>query len=724
MDEFTVRLCTDLPPLARILSLETQQLEPVGFKGFEIRHSEQDGSPSALILPDIAICSDCRRELFDPIDRRYLYPFINCTNCGPRYSIILRLPYDRQNTTMNRFRMCSECQNEYDNPTSRRFHAQPNACPVCGPTVELWDASGNSLALSSEAIMAGVDLLKKGFIVAVKGLGGFHLMVDALNDVAVKRLRQQKRREAKPLAVMFPNLMMLKDNCEVELLEERLLTSPESPIVLVQRKANCNVAESIAPGNPYIGALLPYTPLHLILMHFLGSPVVATSGNLTDEPICIDEYEALKRLGGIADYFLVHNRPIARYVDDSIARVILGREQILRRARGYAPLPLRSCKNLPTILALGGHLKNTVALSIGKEIFISHHIGDLENSEATEAFEKVVKDFSELWDADIKEVACDLHPDYFSTRYAEHFDKPIIKVQHHLAHSLACLLENEIEPPVLAVSWDGTGYGLDGAIWGGEFLKIDEKDFERFAFLKPFTLPGGDQAVREPCRSALGILYALYGDMAFSRMDLPTLKAFDRDKLKIVAQLLKKQVNSPLTTSAGRLFDAVASLIDIRQHSRFEGEAAMALEFAAHNFKSDKENLKYGNFSYDFKLVEVDKLIPLKSKYPAFLVDWSPVIVQIIDDIKRGINISQIAYLFHLGLAEIIVKVAEQCGLERVLLTGGCFQNRMLTELGVEGLRKAGFKPYWHQRVPPGDGGIALGQIKFAELYNEVLKNR
>jgi len=807
LDEFVIRLSADLPPPGRIVSLETQRLDPVGYTRFEIRASQHTGAATALVLPDIATCSDCRRELFDPSDRRYLYPFINCTHCGPRYSIILRLPYDRPNTTMQRFAMCPRCQAEYDDPASRRFHAQPNACPDCGPQVELWDADGNpvsessliihpssfiphpsehppfippqaggeklsastspspsSSSSSSSFISKCVELLAQGLIVAVKGLGGFHLMVDARDDEAVKRLRQRKRREAKPLAVMFPDIETVKMHCEVNPLEERLLTSPESPIVLVRHRESSDLAENIAPDNPYIGALLPYTPLHLILMLQLGFPVVATSGNLTDEPICTDEYEAVQRLKGIADYFLVHNRPIARYVDDSIARVILGGEQILRRARGYAPLPIRMrsaarCRlaavgsdgldsrlrgnDASASLALGGHLKNTIALSVGDDIFISHHIGDLETSEAVAAFERAVEDIPLLWQADIERLACDLHPDYVSTQFAEKSALPVVKVQHHYAHSLACLAENEIEPPALAVSWDGTGYGLDGTIWGGEFLHIEGKGFKRYAYLKPFPLPGGDQAVREPRRSALGLLYAMFGEAAFAMTNRPPVRAFDKNELHLIVQLLRKSLNSPLTSSVGRLFDAVASLVGLRQFSRYEGEGAMALEFAADarcrlaavgsglrhppplaggsnggrqyccqsSVVDNQMSPASEKPGYIFDLVESIPINAAKAKYPAFTVDWTPVIEQIINDLKIYRPVAEISHCFHIALAEVIVKIAEQCRLENVLLTGGCFLNRLLTELSVEKLKKAGFKPYWHQRVPPGDGGIALGQI-------------
>lgn len=690
LQQFVRQIEEEKPPRAFIQSMEQSVLDPVGYTTFEIRHSEQSGEKSVLILPDIATCTDCLRELFDPADRRYRYPFINCTNCGPRYSIIESLPYDRPNTTMKAFPMCSACREEYENPLDRRFHAQPIACPECGPHLELWDERGGCLATHHDALLLAAEAIRGGRIVAVKGLGGFHLMVDARNEGAVRLLRERKRREEKPFALMYPSLEMVRAHCEVDEVEERLLRSPESPIVLLRRRECEAVAPAVAPQNPYLGVMLPYTPLHHLLMHELGFPVVATSGNLSDEPICIDEHEALQRLKGIADLFLVHNRPIARHVDDSVVRVLLGREMVLRRARGYAPLPVLVKEPLPPLLAVGAHLKNTVALGVDRQVFLSQHIGDLETAQALEAFRRVVADVQGLWEHQPQAVACDMHPDYLSTQTAHRMGLPVVEVQHHLAHTLSCMAENELEPPVLGVSWDGTGYGVDGTVWGGEFLLVREGGWERFAHLRPFRLPGGDRAIKEPRRAALGVLYELLGEGAFDELE----NAFTPEERRVLTQALRQGVQAPLTTSAGRLFDAVAALVGLRQRVYFEGQAAMELEFLTHSAQDDG--------SYPFSL---------SGHAPPYVLDWSTLISAILEEVRGGVSPALVAVRLHNTLAEMIRQVATAAGVERVALSGGCFQNAYLTERTVRRLSEAGFRTYWHQRVPPNDGGIALGQV-------------
>ncbi len=720
LEEFLRRLQRDKPPRAFIQSLESSWLDPVGYASFEIRHSEESGQKTAFILPDIATCPDCLREIFDPADRRYRYPFTNCTNCGPRFSIIEALPYDRPNTTMKKFTMCSDCQAEYDNPLDRRFHAQPNACAKCGPHLELRDRRGTVLAQHDEALLKATESIRRGQIVAVKGLGGFHLVCDARNDDAVQELRRRKHREEKPFALMYPSLELVKAHCEVSELEERVLVSPESPIVLLQRRPHpqplsdaergvppfpsgkgprdrsCPIAPSVAPRNPYLGIMLPYTPLHHLLMAGLGFPVVATSGNLSDEPICTDEHEALERLGDIAELFLVHNRPIARHVDDSIVRIVAGRELVLRRARGHAPLPskLRAANSeLRTVLAVGAHLKNTVALCVNSNVFISQHIGDLETTEAFGAFQRVIADFERLYEARPSVIVHDLHPEYLSTKYAQQQNLPHMSVQHHYAHVLACIAENELDGPVLGVSWDGTGYGLDGTIWGGEFFAATRENFRRVAHLRQFRLPGGEQAIKEPRRSALGVLYEIYGHRIFEMNELAAVQAFSKRELEVLQTMLQRKLNAPVTSSVGRLFDAVASLAGLRQSTRFEGQAAMELEFALDGTETDE--------TYNLEIIERD---------PAVL-DWGPSVEAILNDVHRGVSISKISAKFHNALIEAIIAVACQVGEEKVVLTGGCFQNKYLTERAVQRLREEGFRPYWHQRVPPNDGGIALGQI-------------
>jgi hydrogenase maturation protein HypF len=722
LEQFLLRLETEKPPRSFIQSLDSSWLDAVGHKKFEIRESETGGGPTALVLPDIATCPDCLREILDPKNRRHRYPFTNCTNCGPRFSIIEALPYDRAHTTMKRFKLCRECRAEYDDPHDRRFHAQPNACPACGPRLELWDAAGAKLSIGDDALYAAAEAIRQGRIAAVKGIGGFHLLVDARNDAAVRRLRERKRREEKPLALLFASLESVRTACEVSALEERLLRSPEAPIVLLRRHksetAGCQcesvdsadeldqnttfcecprLAPSVAPGNPNLGVMLPSNPLHHLLLAELGFPVVATSGNLSDEPICTDEHDALNRLRGIADVFLVHDRPITRHVDDSIVREVLGRKMILRRARGYAPLPVQipwTKGDLQNVLAVGGHLKNAVALAVGEQVFMSQHIGDLETEPAYTAFRRVIADFEKLYVVKPAVIAADLHPDYLSTQFARESGRRVIGVQHHVAHVLACLAENEVAPPVLGVSWDGTGYGPDGTIWGGEFFLVTDERVQRVAHLRPFRLPGGHKAVKQPHRVALGLLYELYGESAFEMNHLAPLRETPVIEMITLKRMLQRRFNSPWTSSMGRLFDAVASLINLRQEVRFEGQAAMELEFALDGVATDDH--------YD--------LLPSAPDMPLVL-DWAPVIGGILADVQRGESAGLISAKFHNALVEAMVVVAKKINVPRVALSGGCFQNRYLTERAVKRLRSAGFQPYWHQRVPANDGGIALGQV-------------
>lgn len=720
LDSFLLRIEKEKPPRSFIQSFEFSFLDPIGFTAFEIRHSDNVGEISAFVLPDIATCPDCLIEIFDPNDRRYLYPFTNCTNCGPRFSIIEALPYDRQNTTMKRFSMCDECRSEYENPLDRRFHAQPNACSKCGPSLELWDSEGKLIAAQHEAIRGVAQYIRESKIAAVKGLGGFHLIVDARNDEAVLRLRERKHREEKPFALMYPSLEMIKKDCEVSELEERLLNSPESPIVLLNRKSyighrtsdigylTSNIVSSVAPNNPSLGIMLPYTPLHHILMHGLGFPVVATSGNLSDEPICTDEQQAIKRLKDITDVFLIHNRPIKRHVDDSIVRVITGRELVLRRARGYAPLPIQiksvcSVKGNESVLAVGAHLKNTIALSSNNNVFISQHIGDLETKEAYEAFRNVIESFKTLYNKKPEKIITDIHPGYLSTKYAKDLGNEILQVQHHYAHIISCMAENQIDGRALGISWDGTGYGLDGSIWGGEFLLTNDKSFKRVATFRSFRLPGGEQSIKEPRRTAFGVLHELFGEKIFEYDFLPTLKACSRTESTNFLKMLNKQINSPLTSSAGRLFDAVASMVGLRQKVSFEGQAAMELEWEVDNLQTDE--------SYEYRILNPYEVDEHQNQKSEIIIDWSSTILDIIEDIKQKVDITNISTKFHNTLTEIIIDIAKRIGEKKVVLSGGCFQNKYLTERTVRRLDEEGFKPYWHQRVPPNDGGISLGQI-------------
>jgi hydrogenase maturation protein HypF len=571
------------------------------------------------------------------------------------------------------------------------------------------------VAKKHEALLATAEQIRAGKILAVKGLGGFHLLVDARNRDAVVRLRERKRRQSKPLALMFPSLEAVKECCAVDAGEEALLTSSEVPIVLLRyhHQHQPMVTELVAPGNPYLGVMLPYTPLHHLLMYELGFPVVATSGNLSDEPICIDEREALERLKGIADLFLVHNRPIFRHVDDSIARIIAGEPVILRRARGYAPLPVVLCDEAPPVLAVGGHLKNSVAVNVGRDVFISQHIGDLETPQAYDAFEKAAESLGKLYDFAPEFIACDLHPDYASTKYAEKSGRTIIRVQHHLAHVLSCMAENGLDDTVLGVAWDGTGYGLDGTVWGGEFIIVEPDRLNaagdgvvRFAHFRRFRLPGGDQAVVEPRRAALGLLYELYGDDV-TRLDLPPVAEFSRSELEVILSMLKRGFNSPLTSSVGRLFDAIASITGIRQMVEFEGQAAMELEFAA----LQSECSEFYEFTIDRHSAgrnAVDR---------TFILNWEKMINSVIDEVKNGVSTSLIARKVHNTLLRMIASVAELADIKNVVLSGGCFQNKILLEGAIDRLREMDYKPYWHHQIPTNDGGIAVGQASAAAKF-------
>ncbi len=694
LDDFLLRLPQEKPPLSFIQSLEYSVLEPLGYPDFQIGRSEDGGEKQALILPDIATCPRCQQEVVAPSDHRHRYPFTNCTLCGPRFSIIQALPYDRRHTTMKGFVMCKRCASEYEDPGDRRFHAQPNACPDCGPQLAFLDSTGAALAQRDTALGEAAVAVRRGEILALKGIGGFQLLADARNERAVARLRRRKCREEKPLALMCPDLEGARRLVRLSPLEEQTLLSPESPILLARRRREAGIAPSVAPDNPHLGVMLPYTPLHHLLMTELGFPVVATSGNVHDEPIVTDEKEAVATLGGIADCFLVHDRPIERYVDDSVVRVQLGREVVLRRARGYAPLPVTLKGTLPPLLAVGAHLKNTVAISRGRDVILSQHIGDLETAKAFFAFQKVVQDLLRLYEVKPEAVVCDAHPDYLSSQHARELGLPVVEVFHHHAHLASCLAENELEGEALGVTWDGAGFGEDGTIWGGEFLAGDASSYRRVATFRPFRLVGAERAMKEPRRSALGLLFEMEGPAALER-SWPFLEGFSESERRLLAQMLVRGSNSPLTSSCGRLFDAVAALLDIKTVSSFEGQAAMMVEFAVQEGVQE---------SYPVSLLTPADGEPL-------VFDWEPLVRGILGDRKQGVAVGVICARFHNTLADVIVEVARQVGLERVALSGGCFQNRYLTERAFHRLQEAGFRPFTHQRVPPNDGGIALGQI-------------
>lgn len=724
LDAFRTRLEAEAPPRAVVRSVSVSWLAPAGFTSFEIRRSTGEGEKSVSVLPDLATCGDCLAELDDPADRRYRYPFLNCTNCGPRFTIVRALPYDRRNTTMRGFTLCAACLREYEEPRDRRFHAQPTACPACGPRLALWSSAGLVLARDDEALRDAAAGLLDGRVVAVKGLGGFHLCCEARNEAAVARLRTGKVRREKPLALMVRDVAAVRALCEVSGAAERWLLSPEAPILLLPRLdpacATVLVAPNVAPESTRLGVMLPSTPLHHLLLAAVDAPLVATSGNLSDEPIATDEDEAVARLGHLADLFLVHDRPVERHADDSVGWLQGEELQLLRRARGFAPLPVPVRVKLPPILAVGAHLKNAVGLGLGSEVVLSQHVGDLETPEALAAFERVVADLLRLWEAAPVAIAHDLHPDYLSTRWArraaagDESEGPLppailgaaregrlrlVPVQHHHAHLASCLAENETEGPALGVTWDGTGYGTDGSVWGGEFLLGDAAGYTRAAHLRPFRLPGGDAAVKEPRRAALSLLFELFGEAALGRDDLSPVASFSGAERTLLARMLATGTRSPVTTSAGRLFDAVAALLGLHPRAGFEGQAAMALEALADPSERD---------GYPFPLV-----VGAVSGGPATL-DWGPLVLALLEDGARGVAASLRSARFHNALVDGIAAVARLAGTPRIALSGGCFQNRLLVERARARLAADGFEVLTHRLVPPNDGGIPLGQVMVA----------
>ncbi len=717
VESFLRRLTTDAPASALVDRMTTQAVPAAGETSFSIRLSSGAGLRRIAVPPDLAMCAECAREMGDPGDRRFRYPFLTCTRCGPRFSIITGIPYDRPRTTMSRFPLCSACEAEYGDETNRRFHAEPIACPVCGPHLTLWDEHGITLASSETALQQACGIIKGGEILAVKGLGGFQLWVDARSESAVQRLRARKRRPHKPFAVLFPSLASLQATCSVSDEEATLLASPQAPIVLVCRSSDAQLSPAVAPDNPFVGAMLPYTPLHQLLMAELQCPVVATSGNRSDEPISIDEQDALARLAGIADAFLVHNRPIARPVDDSVVRVVDGKTQTLRRARGYAPSSirlndeLRQGRLLAPTLAVGGHLKNTVALAYGEEVVLSQHLGDLSTAEAFAAFRRAIEDLQQLLVLKPQVLACDLHPDYRSTIFAHELARslavPLVSVQHHHAHVAACMAEHGLAGKVLGVAWDGLGYGPDGTVWGGEFLVAGYEGFRRLGHLLPFRLPGGDRAAHEPRRSALSLLWQTWGEKGLTG-DLPHHRSLWRERESLVA-ILRKGIAAPFTTSVGRLFDAVASLTGLCQVSSFEGQAGMALEFAAERFR--KSN---GADETGYTIPLLDHGTERSGWQGRWVADWRPMVHAIVKDVMEGSPPERTASKFHHALADLIGQAAEVIALPRVVLTGGVFQNALLVYLTRRRLEKAGFLVYTHCRVPPNDGGLALGQAMVA----------
>ena len=706
LEAFVEALRDEAPALARIDEFTVTSHTPNGYKEFEILHSEAIPEAFQPISPDVAICADCLRELFDPNDRRYRYPFINCTNCGPRFTIIKDIPYDRPKTTMAQFELCPNCAREYDGPTDRRVHAQPVACPVCGP--QAWFERGGTdlhdpiVKRENEAILETRAALTKGEIIAIKGLGGFHLACDATNPKSVEELRQRKLRVDKPFALMFQDIQAIKKHCFTNPAEEELLKSPARPIVLLRRRPQSNIAREVAPGQDWIGVMLPYSPLHFLLLEKSGDfPValVMTSGNLSEEPIATANEEARLRLASLADAFLMHDREIYIRCDDSVVRVYDEQIYPIRRSRGYAPFPVKLPWQSPPLLATGAELKNTFCITHGKYAFLSQHIGDMENYETLKSFEGSVEYFERLFRVKPEAIVHDLHPNYLATRYAleraERDHLPLMGVQHHHAHIAACMAEHGLDGshPIIGIAFDGTGYGADGAIWGGEFLIADYKNYQRAMQLEYFPLPGGDAAIKHPARIALALLWSL--GIEWEEKFRPSAEFRDVDRINLLTQLERK-INSPLTSSMGRLFDAAAALAGVRQKVNYEAQAAIEFEALVDESEND---------AYPFGINQHEVIV-------------RPAFDQLIADVRSGVRINLIAARFHNGLARMVtdvsVRLRSDTDIHEVALSGGVWQNITLLGRTLSLLQSEGFQVYIHREVPANDGGVSLGQAVIA----------
>lgn len=701
IDQFHTRVRREAPPLLHIFNLSIEEIAPQGEILFSIIESSRNTTPATFISPDVCICSDCLSELFDPANRRYHYPFINCTNCGPRYTIVHGIPYDRPNTSMRIFPMCSACNEEYHDPGNRRFHAQPNACPECGPKVSLHDHSGQQIK-TGDPVQEAVELLRQGTILAIRGLGGFHLAVDARNNDAVQELRRRKGRAEKPFALMALDVANVEKYCAVSSEEKELLQQPVRPIVLLKAHAPHNLAKSIAPGNRYLGFMLPYTPLHYLLVKENFDALVMTSGNYSEEPIAIGNQEAIERLSSLADYFLLHDRDILQRCDDSIVRWAKDAPRLIRRSRGYVPAPVL----LPhpvrqNILACGGELKNTIALSRENAVFLSQHIGDLDNPAALAFFENSIAHLQRIFEITPALIAHDLHPEYLSTKWAlqqEHL--PRIGVQHHHAHLVSVMAENGVVEKTVGLILDGTGYGTDGTIWGGEVLVGDAQSFDRYAWLQPVAMPGGGAAIRQPWRMALSYLHTAFGEKCVA-LDLPFLRRQEKNQQSLITQMIEKKLNSPLTSSCGRLFDAISAMLDIRQEVSYEAQAAIELEMIADETDDD---------FYSDSLFE---------KSSAGSISIIPLIQCVVNDIHKNERKEQIAAKFHNTLVELFLQIVctarDATSINRVGLSGGVYQNVFFFTTMLKRLQEEGFEVLTHRQVPTNDGGIALGQVVIAD---------
>lgn len=700
VDAFGHRLRAECPPLARIVGIEAISLPADGSSGFVIAHSDDGQPPQTLISPDVAVCEDCLRELFDPADRRYRYPFINCTNCGPRFTIVEGVPYDRPLTSMKRFPLCAECGREYHDPADRRFHAQPNACPVCGPGLTLCDRHGTKL--DGDPMAETISLLRGGKIVAIRGVGGFHLVCDPHNDAAVRELRRRKGRAEKPFALMAPDIESITEHCEMSTEEAAALQDYRRPILLLRRKPASRLSDQVAPGNPWLGFMLPYAPLqHLILRHQFDA-LIMTSANFSEEPIVIGNGEAMERLAELADYFLLHDREILQRCDDSIARVQDHAVRLLRRARGYVPEPvfLSAALHRPT-LACGAELKNCLALGRDRTVFLSQHVGDLDNPSALGFFEHATEHLKRIMGITPELIACDLHPEYLSTKWARQQSLPVVAVQHHHAHLVSVMAENQVTEPTIGIILDGTGFGTDGTIWGGELLFGDARQFQRLAWLEPIPMPGGTAAIQQPWRMAFAYLHHVYGP-AFADLPIPVVQRVPAPERMTVRRMLEQRINSPLTSSCGRLFDGVAALLGVRSTVSFEAQAAMELEFLATSATG------------------VGPSLDLAATTESGPQSVAPLIRALTERLLRGDRPEQLARAFHHELVDLFVRAAlsarKTTGCNRIALSGGVYQNVLFFDRMLLRLRRESFEVLTHVQVPTNDGGLALGQLVIADL--------
>lgn len=700
LSKFQSRLRQEMPPLAQIIDFHSSEIAVKNDDRFIIMQSEHKGESSVLISPDMSLCEDCLNELLSPADRRFQYPFLNCTNCGPRFTIIAGIPYDRPKTSMHVFPMCEKCTSEYHDPADRRFHAQPNACPDCGPHLKIYDREKRQVN-TENPVKHAITLLRSGRILAIRGLGGFHLVVDAKNEKAVEELRLRKNRAEKPFALMAANTDVVDKYCKITHREREALQQQTRPILLLPARPSSNLPKSIAPKSKYYGFMLPYLPIQHLLLQEDFELLVMTSANFSDEPIVIGNEQAFEQLRTLADYFVIHDREILQRCDDSIAIISAGQQRLLRRARGYVPAPIIIKNETSTpILAVGGELKNTVALSKGKKIMLSQHIGDLDNPEAMNFFKSSIKHLQTLLEIEPQYIACDMHPEYLSTKWAyEQFLIPKIEVQHHHAHMASVMAENDNTRKTIGIILDGTGYGMDHTIWGGEIIIGDLKEVSRFAWFEPVPLPGGNAAIKEPWRMAISYLRHSFGD-AMHKLTLPILRDTKPNDLQLLLQMLEKKVNSPLTSSCGRLFDAVSAILDICPKITYEAQAAIELEMSVKT--ALQRNLAY----------------PVKIDNYSGAVSFVPLIREVVNDKIQNVPNEQIAARFHVTLAEILVSLAinarKEAGISQVGLSGGVFQNFTLFNYLNERLRGEGFHVLTHSKVPPNDGGISLGQIAVA----------